>query len=397
MLDPKKTLRALSAKRELLQQASEEAARQAANARDSLIALSSLDERELAERLARHSWPGALPTEEHGRHPDQVLHFPYQFSTHKEAREWAATVLQQQPTFAADGSEISPLSEYSLPVAAAQAAWYLNYHDPQGKHEKDVEIQVLIGQELYGTEGDAVSRVQTERFLMEVNALISFIDRAKDIDPKPICFFDGPLVISFANQYSAHRRTTYVQAISRLLEASERHQVPLLGYVASSGANDVLNMLHSADLLSDKPRISDAVAFGPLLTNWGDRSVSYTCARDDKVLTTYRRADGSSLSDQISFCYLRTTGEGRPARLEFPRWLLQNHEYFSSIVDIVRAECIVGLGYPYAIEAADEAAVLQARDREHFMRLVARFAATVPVDLTVTSKARSKRRRRLGQ
>jgi hypothetical protein len=170
----------------------------------------------------------------------------------------------------------------------------------------------------------------------------------------------------------------------------------LVGYIASSAASDLLHMLSAGGFLAAVPQVTDAGSFAPLLSHWGDRSVTYLCARDDGVLSTYRRASGESLSDQLAFCYLRVTGEGIPARLEFPRWLAEQPEELARVLDLVRAECIIGLGYPYAIETADQTAVLGGREREAFKALVTEFARSANIELRTTAKARSKQRRRLG-
>jgi len=64
------------------------------------------------------------------------------------------------------------------------------------------------------------------------------------------------------------------------------------------------------------------------------------------------------------------------------------------VADAVRAECVVGNGYPYAIEAADQAALMTGRDREQFLRVVQDFAAEHRLDFHVSRKALSKGRRR---
>ncbi len=64
------------------------------------------------------------------------------------------------------------------------------------------------------------------------------------------------------------------------------------------------------------------------------------------------------------------------------------------VADTVRAECVVGNGYPYAIEAADQAALMTGRDREQFLRVVQDFAAEHRLDFRVSRKALSKGRRR---
>ena len=53
-----------------------------------------------------------------------------------------------------------------------------------------------------------------------------------------------------------------------------------------------------------------------------------------------------------------------------------------------------GLGYPYAIETADEAALITTRDREQFLRAIQDFARKESFAFNVSRKAASKVRRR---
>jgi len=64
------------------------------------------------------------------------------------------------------------------------------------------------------------------------------------------------------------------------------------------------------------------------------------------------------------------------------------------VIDLVRAECIVGVGYPYALETADAVAVLTMQDRERFYRLFQRFAEGEGLELRFSRKSVSKRGRR---
>jgi hypothetical protein len=54
----------------------------------------------------------------------------------------------------------------------------------------------------------------------------------------------------------------------------------------------------------------------------------------------------------------------------------------------------LGNGYPYAVETADEAAVMTARDREQFLRVMEDFAAEHRLDFRLSRKPASKARRR---
>jgi hypothetical protein len=119
---------------------------------------------------------------------------------------------------------------------------------------------------------------------------------------------------------------------------------------------------------------------------WGDRSQAYICARDDKVSERYY--------EDVIFVYLKTSSDHPPARLDFPRWIYEEglHE---SVIDIVRAECLVGNGYPYPAETADAVAVLGIEDRERFYKLFQEFAQKNNMPLRFSKKAISKRMRRV--
>ena len=95
----------------------------------------------------------------------------------------------------------------------------------------------------------------------------------------------------------------------------------------------------------------------------------------------------------VGFTYLQTTAASVPARIDVPVWIYEAG-LLDDVLDTVRAECVSGLGYPYAIEAADEAAVIRGRDREQFLRAVQEFAERESLPFGVSRKAASKVRRR---
>jgi hypothetical protein len=64
------------------------------------------------------------------------------------------------------------------------------------------------------------------------------------------------------------------------------------------------------------------------------------------------------------------------------------------IMDAVRAECVVGNGYPYALETADAAAVITSHDRERFLHAMQEFAEDGGFAFRVSRKAVSKIHRR---
>lgn len=356
---------------------------------EALETLTRLDLSEVQARLAGIDWPGAHPTEEHTTYQSIIVPFAEQWANHREARQWALKVLQSVPTFAVDGSQITPSRDISIPIAVVQAGWFENRHTSDGAYEKDIAVEVLAPGELAGDEADGGVfpdwMVNWRRFEMEVERLITYMeDRAHD-EPKPLCFFDGSLVISFVQHIRPERQERYTDAVVRLLNISEDAGVPVVGYVDTSYANDLTVMLGHTTHVKLGGRVSDAGLLRRRM-NWGDRTQAYICGRDDAVLEKYY--------EQVCFVYLKTTSGNPPARIDFPRWLYEAGEH-DRVLDLIRAECIVGNGYPYALETADAVAVLTMQDRERFYRLVQEFTEREGLPLRFSRKMVSKQKRRV--
>jgi hypothetical protein len=183
-------------------------------------------------------------------------------------------------------------------------------------------------------------------------------------------------------------RQAYIEAIVAMLRASQSARVPLIGYVDTSYARDLVSMLEHVEGLPPAPRLTDASLLRSRM-NWGDRSQVYLCARDDDVLPEY-----GPWAEQVCFTYLKTTADGTPARLELPRWLVEDEAALERTLDLVRAECVVGNGYPYAVETADAVAVIGMEDRERFYATFQQFAEKEGLGLRYSRKALSKRGRR---
>jgi hypothetical protein len=130
------------------------------------------------------------------------------------------------------------------------------------------------------------------------------------------------------------------------------------------------------------------------LLGWGARTPLFVCKRgsaDQKQISVLEEFESQQQS--IGFVYLKTGSQAPPARLEIPMWI-HRQGLLDQVLDVVRAEVVVGNGYPYAIEAADAAAVISTRDREAFYALFQQFAERQGIKLHVSQKATSKARRR---
>src|ERR1044071_3487916 len=84
----------------------------------------------ICKQLSLIDSPGALPSEEFKRAEKMAVHSDEKWTSHETARQWAYKKLLGHPTFAADGSQIMPSKDLSLPVAAVHIAWFENPHTP---------------------------------------------------------------------------------------------------------------------------------------------------------------------------------------------------------------------------------------------------------------------------
>jgi hypothetical protein len=353
---------------------------------------------QLLTALAGAPFPGALPTEEHGRAGRPVIPFPLRWENHEQARAWALKVLRGRPTFAADGSQIASQRGAGMPAALAQVGWFENPHEAGAPYEKDLRVEVLPPElTRYATEDegyiDSELAVSLRRYQLETERVTEYL-RGHAGDPRrPVAFFDGSLVASFAARLPDDVRAAYLRATLTMLSASRQARVPLIGYVDTSFARDLVEMASRATA-GRSPRASDAAVLRGLMTWWGDRSPACICARADGILQDYADAAGDDWRYQTAFVYLLTATDAPPARLEFPLWVLEDGR-LDDVLDIVRAEVVVGNGYPYALETADALAVLSAEDREKFSATFQEFARRHDLPVRRSRKAQSKRQRRV--
>jgi NurA domain len=372
-----------------------------------LRALGGRSAGEVAAAVSAHKEPGAIPSAELDGASAIVVPFDKSWRTHEEARRWAIETLESRVTFAADGSQLVPGRDVSLPVAAVQVALFENSHTRGGKYRKEARFSIVSPQELldgYDDRSNADSIVGLRRFRLETEILGEWIEtkrgwRARG-ERTPVGFFDGTLMISIALP-KTKLQDAYVDAIVRLVKLSRAAEVPIVGFVDQSYARDLVWLLDTLDAggaANERSRsLFDAQLLHasteeepPILNAWGTRTVFCYCVRKN---SSEAFKDEETNAPLVGFTYLQTTGENAPARLDMPVWIYEAG-LLDDVVDAVRAECVSGLGYPYAIEAADEAAVITSRDREQFLRAVQEFAERQSLPFGISRKAASKVRRR---
>ncbi len=199
-----------------------------------LSALGKMSQAELTEKLKDHPWPGALPTEEQDQHESLIVSFPSRWDSHQQARSWALEVLSDTCTMAVDGSQITPTKDISLPLGAVQVGWFVNPHSRDKNYVKDISFEVFSPEELMDSEegsGFPDWRINMARFQGECLQASVLMKKYQEEKNKPVCFFDGSLILSFIQQMQPVHQRQYLEAVLKLIETSKETQVPLIGYM----------------------------------------------------------------------------------------------------------------------------------------------------------------------
>lgn len=393
MFVPARAVGALSEKAEQFRQSLSDSAAARHVYESAWEELSHMRAAEIEDRLGGVPWPGARPCEEFDRR-GCTIPFNREWKTAQEARGWALDTLRGVTTVAVDGSQVPPSKEFGVPVALVQVAWFENYHDVDTPYVKDVRNDILVpGDEDGEISSFGDSRLSQRRFVMEMDTAVERIEAlaASATRSGPaVVFIDGTFVLSFAGRMAPDVRHTYLQALFALLAASERHRVPVVGYVDLSFASDLTTMVRE---IFDLPvgNVVDAQMLRGSLPPF-DRTPAFQCARGD-VLPFYV-TDDRDYSGDLCFLYMTTGFDRLPARIDFPRWILGEEGLLDRVLDIIRAEIVVGAGYPYPIETADAAAVLTGEDRMAFYRLFHDFAQSAGLHTSLPAKSISKAHRR---
>ena len=345
-----------------------------------------------------------------------TIPFGRAFAHHEEARAWAE-ILRGVTTFAVDGSQLPPWRDVSVPLALVQVGLFENPHQPPAPYVKDAKVTLLAPDELESGEPDTVDTQTGEdfgyserithlcRYELESDMIVDRMHihatQARGAG-LVVAFYDGSLIPSFALKAPPRYRERYVRASRLLLAASAQHRIPVIGYIDTSYARDMLTMVGALmtpapDANGDAPTppnsrgLRDALLWHGRL-GWGDRTPAFLSARYD--LARLGQGAEQDPATEVAFVYIQTALDRPPARIEFPRWLLDDG-LLDPVMDTLRAEVIVGGGYPYPIEAADAVAVISAPDRAQFYALFQEFAAREGLNFTFSRKAISKSRRRL--
>ncbi len=332
---------------------------------------------------------GALPLESLDAKSSWILPFEQRWNSREESLAWVRSQLLGISTFAVDGSQIYPGRDLSIPIALVQIGWFENLHVPDGEYVKDIASDVMTPAELKSERSDMADlKVNLRRFEMETARIIQYFEDNRDSETA-LAFFDGSLVASFAEAFDEKTRQIYVNSVCKVLEASQYFRVPVVAYIDTTSARDLTMMLRHLYDLPEPGAIQDTQLLNRIDRRemaWGERTPLFLCRRSG-ILSQY-----SDVSGPVAFAYIKTNG-GLPARIEMPLWMYEAG-IIDRIINWVRGEVIIGSGYPYVLETADQVAVVKGEERQAFYKLFQKWADEEQLQLQLSRKMISKMRRR---
>ena len=370
---------------------------------EALCEIEKLNCAEIRQKLTHAENVGAIPADELERQKSFAFSFEQNWENHEQARVWAFEVLRNRTTFAADGSQLYAEKETSLPIGAIQIGWFENPHNSEFGYEKNARFFVLSPEKLLSQEEPVIpeTKVGQYRFEAEIDKAKEFLEKKSGWRERgermPLAFYDGTLLLSTPHPDTG-LQAAFTNKLVELAKFSKATEVPIIGYVDRSYARDLLTMLDTFALREDTgvKNLHDSTIlhaeienFAPVLKSWGDRTCF--CYSNRRGLSAF--IDPQTEKSLVGFTYLQTTGESAPARIDVPSWIYEQG-LIEEVLDTIRAECVVGLGYPYALETADQTAVITVRDREIFLRALQDFAVREKLNFSVSRKNASKGRRR---
>ena len=231
------------------------------------------------------------------------------------------------------------------------------------------------GQDISGGEVPHISAdvVSAQRDLMELEVFANLTLAVQRPGRPILAMADGTLIRWMLQRIEVDRvKKDFIARYATQLARFRSHQIPICSFVRMPHSTEVVNLLRGLrgeTKESQKDTVAgilDRSLYDPFLAPC-QRSALFAC--DSHILSAYDTAD------PICFFYLRVVskrGASEIARAEILRWVAA----VPSLLDLVHAavvsDCEKGDGYPMILAEAHQKAVVKAKDRMLFYRLLER-------------------------
>jgi hypothetical protein len=244
--------------------------------------------------------------------------------------------------------------------------------------------------------------VSLERNLLELQTLCDTAIEVTSRGAPVVALLDGTLIPWSVEKMPDAYQTGYLDRFESLMRLLRAHQIPLIGYLSHSRAADVVNALR---VWSCPYAVSNCreMCGGlneedfPCSTMWplADRQLLSSELRKGErsgvFLSGAPMARRLDREQSICFSYMNVGME--IARLEFPRWLLDQPEMLHFAASTVLAQVEKGRGYPVALSESHHLAVIKSADRQRFFDLLGQHLVGLGVNRIKVSPKESRKRK----
>ncbi len=243
--------------------------------------------------------------------------------------------------------------------------------------------------------------VSLERTLFELEVLSEHALLVQERGLPVVALYDGSLIPWSVDKMPQGYQDSFLRRIQTCMNSLHSAGIPLVGYISHSRSSEVVNMLRTYSCPYDMSNCREYCAS----LNEEDFPCSKIWPLTDRQMLSRKLANGYRSSfcltaqnisrlfeadNQICFSYLNLVSE--VARVECPRWLVDNTELRELAMSVVASQVEKGRGYPVALSEAHNLAVIRGKDREQFFELIKKHLMSLGVKQVQISPKESKKR-----
>jgi hypothetical protein len=232
----------------------------------------------------------------------------------------------------------------------------------------------------------------------ELRELLSTARGAQRAGRPLVAMADGTLIRwMIRGMRNRELERTLVSKYTGLLQEFMADQLPLCSYISMPGNTEVIHLLQfflDSDLTDDATDVRldglvDRQLFAQTLPP-GARSATFSST--SHIQRAYPEGN------KICYFYVHipsSWGRGEIGRVEMPEWVVDDPALLDRLHSVVLSECQKGDGYPMILSEAHEHAVIRARERDQFYRMIERAMQGADLPTNGSRKRHAKQRPRV--